>query len=457
MFNKKIFTLKLQFIKNRLFVIQILILTILIYSCNKEPDLLGSDIQPPSDKLNLSFTDSVAIIAYSVKEDTINTNGLSQNVIGWLNDPIFGKIQAGIATQLNLSSRSVSFGTDAQVDSVVLVIAFRGFYGDTNAAVNFKVYEINEDLNVNNSYNQNHTLNYFSKPLNNNPNEYITSRINTVQFSNSDTVLPAFRIRLTNEWAKRKIIDKSGSPEIDNNDNFKAYCKGIYITAENAYKLGHLLYLGINKSIKSGIFVYYHNSTGVKDPFQLIVEDDCARINLYNHFNYTGAVSDLQNQINGNTLLGAEKIYLQPLGGINAKIYFPNIKNRFNRRRVVINKAELVIKNLIPNYRTLYVPAKLTLAKNTSTGSYQYLPDDALIQGESYFGGQYNNTKNEYRFRITRYIQQLIDSNNDDYGITLFVSGRSVVANRLVLGGYNPTIISKNDRLRLELSYTFLD
>lgn len=444
------------FIKTVLFS---LLITFTISSCNKEADIIGSDIQPPSEVLNLQFTDSVDIYAYSILEDTIVSSNVYQDVVGFLNDPVFGKFKSGFATQLHLPSRSVNFGENAVVDSVVLVVAYKGFYGDTNSAVNFKVYEIDEDLIKDSSYNQNYNLKYISKPLNEEPNLYQTSEINKIKITQQDTTFPAFRIKLSSSWAQKRIFSKSGSWELENNINFKIYFKGLYIVAEDAYKLGHLLYLGINQSAKSGVFIYYHNSTGVKEPFQLKVENECSRINLYNHFNHSTSNIEIINQVvNKDTLLGKEKLYLKPCGGYNVKICFPNIKNRFNRRRVVINKAELIISNLITNYNTMYPPAKLTLAKNTATiGSYQFLPDDALFNGDQYFGGSYDLNKHQYRFRITRYIQKLIDSNEEDNGITLFISSRSALGNRLLFGGYNPSQISKDKKLKLELSYTFLD
>ncbi len=434
------------------------ILTIAATSCTKESDSIGLDVQPPTDRLGTNFTDTTQIIAYSVKEDSIITSNLSQNIVGFIKDPYFGSTQAGFATQFHLPTRDVQFTGNPILDSVVLVISYRGFYGDTNSAVNFKVYELNQDFNADSSYYQNTPINVKPKPINSNPSAYYQTRISTPVMSSQDTTMPQFRIKLSTSWGQHKIFDKSGQSELSDNANLKNHFKGLYITAEDAMGLGHMVYLGINESTVSGIYFYYHTSEA-NLTFRLLVEKTCARINHYDHNGYHGALSAIQNQVNNNqTSLGANQLYLHPGGGINTFVQFPTVKEQFKGRRVVINRAELVITNVVPNTKGFYVPQQLTLAKKSSTGSYLFTPDDAITEGDDYFGGFYNASTNEYRFRITRYIQEILNSDNPDYGLTLFISGRAVVSNRLIFMGYRKGLIAGRLKpLRLELSYTYLD
>jgi hypothetical protein len=435
------------------------LISLILVSCTKEPESIGLDVQPPSDRLGTNFTDTTHIIAYSVLEDSIVTSALSQNVVGYVNDPYFGTMSAGFVTQFNLPSRDVHFDNNPVLDSVVLVVGYRGLYGDTTSGVNFKVYELSQDIYKDSTYYQNSTYSVYSKPLNYNPSQYHTTQISTPVISPTDTTGAQFRIRLSTRWGQTKIFNKSNQPEISSNDLFKAYFKGLYITAEDARGLGHLVYLGINKSTTSGVYFYYHNDSETSQVFRILVEDDCARANQYNHRNYSTASIQIRNQvINHDTSLGANQLYLHPGGGINTYVKFPTVREQFKNRRVVINRAELVITNLIPNMKGFYVPAQITLVANSSTGTYLFLPDDAFTEGSDYFGGIYNSTTNEYRFRITRYIQHLINSTDEDYGLTMLVSGRAVFGNRLIFAGYHPNIsLSKNKPFRLELSYTYLD
>lgn len=442
------------FEKANLFLLVFLIIT--ITSCTKDSDTIGLDVQPPSDRLGTNFNDTSQIIAYSVFEESIITTNLSQNVVGYINDPYFGVTQAGLITQFHLPTRDVRFDYNPVLDSVVLLVSYRGFYGDTNSPVNFKVYEVVDDLNPDSSYNQKFNPSIKQKPLNSNPSLYYRSQISTP----IDSALPQFRIKLSNRWGQTKIFDKSGQSELVSNDNFVNYFKGLYITADDAIGVGHLVYLGIHESAVSGVYFYYHNDRDTALSFRLLVEKTtCARINRYDHKNYTSAMSQLRNSVtNPDTVLGATQLYLQPGGGINSCLKFPNVREQFKNRRVVINRAELIITNVVPNTKGFYMPSRLTLAKNSGTGSYQFLPDDAITEGDDYFGGIYNSATNDYRFRITRYIQQLVNTTTPDYGLTLFVSGRAIYGNRLIFKGYiNGLTSGRLKPLRLELSYTYLD
>ena len=69
-----------------------IIFALSLASCNKEPDLIGIDLLPDSDYLNLSFTDTSTIIAYTVREDSLRTDELSANLLGYMNDPVFGNV-----------------------------------------------------------------------------------------------------------------------------------------------------------------------------------------------------------------------------------------------------------------------------------------------------------------------------------------------------------------------------
>ena len=121
--------------------------------------------------------------------------------------------------------------------------------------------------------------------------------------------------------------------------------------------------------------------------------------------------------------------------------------------RVVINKAELVISDLYPEEQFLTHPAALSIQGiKTTDGNIVYLPDDEYYTSASYFGGYYDSGKHEYRFRITKYVQDLILGNSDlSNSINLVVKGSGVRANRLVFGG---TGLNDGKRMRLELSYT---
>ena len=95
----------------------------------------------------------------------------------------------------------------------------------------------------------------------------------------------------------------------------------------------------------------------------------------------------------------------------------------------------------------------MALVKSDGEGGYNILPDQ--LQGQAYYGGYYDSTNNEDWFRITNSIQQILSSDDPDYGYELFITGGSVLANRSILTGYDPDPpVPHEDRIRLVLTYT---
>jgi len=104
----------------------------LLSSCSKEPGQIGYIIQPDESKLNVAFSDTTTIYAYSEIIDSIRSDKLSVSAFGSLKDPVFGGTTAGFYTQFLLSINGYDFGEERQLDSLVLQIDYAGWYGDTN-------------------------------------------------------------------------------------------------------------------------------------------------------------------------------------------------------------------------------------------------------------------------------------------------------------------------------------
>lgn len=448
--------MKIGNIKKTSLPILLTICAFLFIRCNKESDNIGLNIQPPSDLLNALFTDTSSIIAFSVFEDTLRTDELSQNVLGFINDNVMGNTQAGFGFQIIPSSRNVKFGDNPVLDSAFLIIGYRAYYGDTNLTVDLRLYELDQDIYVDTNYYAFSNLNYHSKNLIEG-NTWFKHRPGTTNIVNNVATLPNIKIPINKNWVTNRILSKSDQAELTDNVSFVNYMKGLYLTAVTADRRGNMVSLDL-KSTVSGLVLYYHNDAADSLKYTFVVNDKCARISTFNHFEFANSSAHFKNQLfQKDTLSGNDKVYLKPLCGTNVRIKFPYLKNTFANKRVVINKAELVLTAYNENYGLYYVPSKLLLSKNKSDGGYTFLPDDAVYMGEAYFGGDFNKTTNEYRFRITKYVQNLLSSTEPDYGLTLFVSGRAVRANSVIINGNSPTSVSSSKRLRLEITYSLLN
>jgi hypothetical protein len=79
------------------------------------------------------------------------------------------------------------------------------------------------------------------------------------------------------------------------------------------------------------------------------------------------------------------------------------------------------------------------------------LPD--ANEGDSYLGGSYNSTTQEYRFNIARYIQQVLTGEKNNNGLYLLAGNGSINANRVVLGGAGSSTLP----MKLNITYTKLE
>lgn len=401
------------------------------------------------DQVGTDYTDTITVTAYSVLEDTINTTNLSANMVGQIYDPIFGPSTASIYSQIAMSADNVNFGTNPVIDSCIFTLQLAGYYGDTNSRVGIRIHQLTEPLSSSANYYQNNTLSYDPTPLNYSLTDY-SIQPNAEVVVDTAIFSPHIRIRLSQAFGQYLL-----NHQTQLNQNFSSFLKGLYITAvSHTGSTGYMIITSMTSSL-SGITIYYHNTDHSGLRYRLGCSSSGVRFNHFSH-DYNRSTNPMfqQEVLAGDHSAGASTLFVQGTGGVKTKITFPYLKEAFQElgNRVVINKAELVIKNLSPDEAYLIQPIGLTLQGIKNNGSITYLPDDDYYTSSSYFGGTYDSEKSEYRFRITQYVQQLVSGTGDlSESMNLVVRGSGVRANRLMFGG---TGLPNDDRLRLEITYT---
>lgn len=419
-----------------------------LISCKKEIDEIGLDLQDES-LLNAEFVE-VPLKAYAIREDSIYTKNLLNNLVGYINDPVFGKTQAGFCSQFILSGNNINFGGNPiTIDSVVLTLQCSGYFGDTMSPLRMEVYKLSEKLSET-SYYSNHTPAITGTNLvyNNTP---IYPQPTTNVYVDSANSAAHLRIRLTNEFGHHLMTECN----LSNNVNFQDDFYGLAVKAEliNPAQTGNLCYVSLTSSL-SGISVYYTLDNAHKK-YTFPISSACTRYNFFEH-DYATASSDLRRQIfNFEQQLGEHNLYLQATGGIKTHVTLPELPSELINHNVVINKAELVITNISEDEATLFNPYNLGLQVVNNDNTLSYTPDDATYTSTDYFGGIYDSDKKEYRFRITKYVQKVVTNTKNnivsDKGLNIVVNGAGVRGNRLIFRGTNS---SYTDRLRLDVYYT---
>lgn len=423
-------------------LLKYLALTILIasiWSCAKEPDSLGLDLIPAGDLLQHEFTDTTSIFAYTVREDSLNTRNLASNLLGSIADPQFGTTTASIYTQYRMPKPNIHFGKDPIADSITLTLFYKGVYGDSLASQNILVYELSDSLNTNDSvkYYSTSTVGYHPEPI---------GQATFVPNFKYDS-LKFIKITLSAEFAN-KLIQADTLSRKENKYFVKTF-KGLYLTTPDATTPGSgsiIYYDLLNEDSK--LTLHYRNTdsvTNVPDTLKMdfLINMNSVRFNHYEHYDYQGADELLLEQFIGNTEAGSQKLYIQAMAGAKIKITMPYIQNMVNNRRIAINEALLVLESA--DTTSPYPLPELI-------GMHQ-LKADSTYDGSQFIEGYAINNK-EYRFRITRYVQnRLLNPEEPDYGLMLAVGGSALNASRAVLNGTG----AEQGQLRLLVYYTLLD
>lgn len=434
--------------KRILYCTLVLLTCIFLSSCKNESSPIGYDLL--DNLVGTDFTDTITLEAWSVLEDTLNTTKTSAHVLGHLADPVFGNSSAAICTELILGGAAVNFGEHPILDSAVLTLQISGFYGDTNSAVGIRVHRLNENLDPSATYYQNSTVGFDPKPLNYQLINY-TLKPNTAVVVDTGVYNAHMRIRLSQSFGQELLNHQS-----DLNNNLRDYLKGFYIQAvSHSGTRGYMLMSNLTSAL-TGLTLFYHNDSTQNARYTLSCTDNCARFTHFDHDYTSTQNNDFLNEVlQHQTSIGDRTLFVQGGGGVKTRIVFPYLEHAFDQydQRVAIHRAELVITNVDLNEVYLTPPTALTLQGiGKSDSAIRFLPDDDYYTYSAYYGGTYDATKREYRFRITKYVQQLILGQGDwSNSINLIVRGAAVRPHRLIFDGTDP---ASPTRLRLEIAYS---
>jgi hypothetical protein len=424
---------------------------LLISSCSKPAGLIGVVVQPDEAKLRVGYNDTILINAYSQPEDSIRTDELSVNLLGSNMDPVFGNTTASVYMQFMLENADHSFGPNPKLDSLVLHLLYKDSYGDTNTQQTLRAYELEQSIYKDSVYYSNVNLDVGTTDF---ADFSFIPRPTDSVILGSDTLPPMLRVNLTANPDLGEYLLAAPEDVMASNESFQEYFKGLFVTADPVMEGGSLLSFDILSNY-SEMILYYSNDDKDSLQFDYMCTLLNATISKFSHNFETGDMSFKMQVKDGDTALGAQNFYLQGASGVATIFKFPNIKSWSGLGPVAINEAKLIL-NGSENNPLWGAPQQLSMAQIEDDGSFGYLVDQSE-ETALYFGGEYNSDANNYTFRITRYIQSLIDDpNKKDNGLYLISTGASIFPNRFVFDGYNPTIDTAR-RLKLEVLYTKLN
>lgn len=347
--------------KNTIKALKISIIFLLVISsfvaCDKDFSVIESDVL---GKENANFETNnvdIPISAYNKKLNALQINNLNYNLLGFFDDPEFGKTTASIITQVTPAAFNPDFGDNPVIDSVILSIPYfskttglkdghetysieDSLYGNAQAEIKLTIYRNNYFLRSFNPNSNTNPQNYFSNAnsgINTIDNFALIGENSTINFDDhkgavvkdmtftpsADAIKttvgdgedakttrtpPAFRTHLDVAFWKSTIIDHEELPELSNTSNFHDYFRGLYFKAAPENGDGNMTLLNLASADAKITIHYSKGADDARTQSTYILNFRGNRLNTFIN-DYSIPLAD------GDSNLGDETLYLKGAEG----------------------------------------------------------------------------------------------------------------------------------------------
>lgn len=418
----------------------LLLLWLLPVACVDEESELGMNLVDSTTLFNSNQATLFADNAASIRDDStvtaysygfIGTSfGLIASytgIIGNWHDATFGSVSASLYTQIALpdNTSSINLGSNI-IDSVILTLATtQGLrFPDSTASYtfHFEVMQLAEPLLSDSLYYCYNTI-----PVNESERYFDAD----VTLYPEDTVV---RLKLDNAIAS--VLNQPATAE-----EFVNIVKGLRIRLTDAGDEG-MFYINFadNNTCLTVHHKYVDEFSDETDTAQytFLLGNGMAHFSHFSHDYSTVAA------LGGDSLDGSQTLYLDPLGGYNARVSFDNDIRAFAAAHptATVHHAELLLP--VAAGSSLPRPQSLIALTGYRVGLGVPIPDYANVGVD----GTYNSSESYYRLRVTRYLQDML-RNGKGTDIYLLPDERLTSAARTLLNGP-----SAANPLRIEIIYS---
>ena len=423
-------------------------------SCKKSPETIGNNLISDDNYIATYHTDTTEIVCHSYL-DSVSTSNPTYALLGAMHDPVLGATEAGFYSQFRPSVAGQNFGSNPVVDSLVLQLHLVDYYGDTTMMQTVHVYELTDSLSFETSYYSNSTVSAGSVDYANGYQFYPHPKTN-IHILGTDTVAqPIIRIPLSQELGNQLV--KLDTASYSRPDLFKQHFKGLYVTCAPVGLDGAISSVNLTNNTYTLLQLYYHNAATPNKPmrYNYYITSSDTYFNHFDHDYTQGSPEFISQLLDGQEALGQTTLYLQSMGGVKAKVLFPNLNHwadTLEGCRIIVNEAKLVLPASALVDSVYKAPKNLMLVGISSDSTTYLLPD--YLEGTSFFDGTYNSSRHSVSFRITEYMQSMIMKKKDNLGLSLSINGAAYNASRYVINGPESTI---GEKMRLEVTYSIVN
>ena len=449
-------------------------------SCDDDFNSIGGELV--GGQLDALPRYEAGVVAYNKRVEAVQTNNLPVHLLGVYKEPVYGLQTANVLTQLSLSTPAPSFGNEPVIDSVVLTLPYFSTRIEDDAAGNevyrldsifgnspfkfsisrsgFYLNDFDPEANFENrqryysDQQEDIENNLIGEPLY--VNESFTPSARKVSYRQRNdagvydtvSVTPRMRIHLPVAFFQENIVDKAGSAELSNNNNFRNYIRGLYFKAEAVNQDGSMLLLDFASS-NAGIMIYYTHTVeeNGEDTEQERTYNLSFGSNTMNTFSHEFPANITEEIAESSSRPGAAHLFLK--GGAGSMAIIELFKDQAELEEIrsnnwLINEANLTFYvnqeriaggNSEPSRVYLY-----NLDDNTLLGDYgndptagtedannsviTHLP--ALVRGEDGRGVY-------YKLRITEHIRRVLNGDLENVRLGLVVTQNvNIISNSAV-------------------------
>ncbi len=402
---------------------------------------MGLGLLPSSDAFNTKDTILTVETVTVDRPDSLRVYGSDDHVVGTItNDALFGSTTASLYFNLKPAyfPYTVRGSKDSlKVDSAVLILSYKGFYGDSTKPVTFNLRRIsaNTPLTPDSSVASNYpeVYNIQTDATMANPYTLDFTHVHDSVINRFEAAKDQIRIPLNKTFTDMflKVFDSNTAYKTDT--TLRQYFPGFALTTSNNNNVLVIVNL-LDTNTKLGLY-YTTNSTSTATPG--------ARDTVVDYFKFTVSDNGDANFIKRNRAgseasrhLGVANdslIYVQTSPGTLVKIKVPGLKNFANK---VIHRAELIAEqvpttspNALESQWT--APSYLFLgAYDSASNSIRNVPNDyqGTVNAAQFarFGGKliyksiqgYDNVAS-YNFDLSRYMQGVVSRKDSVFDLRL--------------------------------------
>lgn len=420
-----------------------------VFGCTKiDTTTIGSGLIPPIDGVttldtNIDvFTDNFI----NPQNDSLKVGKSDDHVIGVINnDPLFGKTIAQAYFELKPTSYKFSFPGGASVvpDSAVLILSYKGTFGDTAINQNWEVRELAETLKNDTLYPV--SRQFAAANILGSKNINITTLKDSVKdgFENARNEI---RIKLAPEFANRfiKQYDSTDGNAYQSDSLFRLNFKGFAVSPAAGSSGNALIRINLlDTNTKLALFYNYKipdspNVSKTVSYFRFGTGLNSSAIPVSGSANYIKrdySGSQLSANVTG-TNTNDSLLFIQTSPGTFATVQIPGLSSLKNS---IIHRAELTVYQARDpmSADVIFTPPRYLLLSSYDSDKNvkMNIPNDFVYDGNSgtnntsSFGGLLTQkavaggVAKCYIFNVSRYVQGIVT--RKDKNLTLRLSAPS--------------------------------